>query len=513
VQVEGWLALPQTVQSLPAQTGTGVIVLASVLFLLLPWERWPGWTLISIALIDILGVALLRLAYFSDLPSVGVLTLFPVVWLSYAFRRWAISLALLGALFITLLPSFVSGSYPSTPLGYASILTLPVLVSGLAIAVGEAGRQLAGAQTKVRRANAQLRESLRHARDSDALNRAMFAAVNVAMAFYDTNGKLVFANDGAYEAAAAAGFSLESEPHAGVEVRAVSTGKTIPFDDQIIPRALRGDLDAHEREWIGPVGSQIAIVASSQRISRADGTPWGTLIVAYDVTALERSLQVKEEFIATVSHELRTPLTSVIGYLELLSEEIDMDNDSINETMKTITRNTTKLHDRIKQLLETAEERRTMNLRSTDLTDIAGRALDSVAESARSAGITLERRLLADEWASVDAPKIEQVIENLLSNAVKFTPRDGTITLELSSDERSVTITISDTGIGMTPDDTAQAFETFWRAETSRKKAIPGLGIGLSLVRRIVEAHHGSITVASTPGDGTTFTIVLPRTQ
>ena len=190
-----------------------------------------------------------------------------------------------------------------------------------------------------------------------------------------------------------------------------------------------------------------------------------------------------------------------------------MDNDSINETMKTITRNTTKLHDRIKQLLETAEERRTMNLRSTDLTDIAGRALDSVAESARSAGITLERRLLADEWASVDAPKIEQVIENLLSNAVKFTPRDGTITLELSSDERSVTITISDTGIGMTPDDTAQAFETFWRAETSRKKAIPGLGIGLSLVRRIVEAHHGSITVASTPGDGTTFTIVLPRTQ
>ena len=127
ISIEGALALPHVLTSPPAIIGVALIVVASIILIALPWETWPMWAPIPLAIVDVVGVAHLRLAYFNDLPSVGILTVFPVIWLAYAFRRWAIALAVLGALYITALPAIVNQTFPRTALEVASIITLPAI--------------------------------------------------------------------------------------------------------------------------------------------------------------------------------------------------------------------------------------------------------------------------------------------------------------------------------------------------------------------------------------------------
>ncbi|WP_213817032.1 PAS domain-containing sensor histidine kinase [Glaciihabitans sp. dw_435] len=512
VSIEGAWALPDVVVSTPAVVGVALIVISSVLFAALPWEKWPTWSLIPLAVIDVVGVAYLRLAYFNDLPSVGILTVFPVLWLAYSFRRWTIALAIMGAFFITLLPSIVSDAWATTPHAVVSVLTLPVVVIGLAVAVSEAARQLAGSERRTREANRQLERSLRRVRDSEALTRTLFDTVDVAIAFYDTNHRLIMANPQAIQAGTVAGFQIDKEPFAGPEVRRSNRSDPIPFDEQIIPRALRGDLENHEVEWIGPPGQQIAIAAFSAEVAHADGTPWGTLIAAYDVTDLARSLRVKDEFITTVSHELRTPLTSIVGYLEVLTDELEDADPLIISSLAASTRNAHRLQARIEELLDTADQRRQLNIQRHDLATVIDRVIGAHTLRAKTANTTISTNTPRPLWGSFDAERIEQVLENLLSNAIKYAPA-GQVAITGTSTDSDLIIEVKDNGIGMSPDEISQAFDMFWRADRTKRDATQGIGIGLSLARRLVEAHHGTIHISSTENKGTTFTIVLPMTN
>lgn len=510
ISVEGAFALPHVVGSPAAVSGAALIIISSVLFLSLPWEQWPVSALIPLALIDVTGVAFLRLAYFGDLPSVGILTIFPTVWLAYAFRRWTIALAVLGAFFITLLPFIVDGTLPNTALGIASIITLPAIVTGLAIAVGEAGRQLARSQRQARETNIELKRSLARAEDNQALTQILFETVDVAIAFYDTDKRLVMANTRAVQAVTAAGFQLDKEPYAGPEVRGADNTELIPFEDQIIPRALRGQLQDHQMEWIGPIGHQIAIVASSATVNRTDGTKWGTLIAAHDITDLARSLQVKDEFIATVSHELRTPLTSIVGYLEVLTDELEGADPFITESLEASARNAQKLQARIQELLATADQRQSLNIQDHDLATVISQVIEAQTQQAEAAHVQILSEVPTPLWARLDADRIEQVLDNLISNAIKYAP-GGRVVVSARILNGSLLIAVADNGIGMSPDEATQAFDMFWRADGARRDAIQGIGIGLSLARRLVEAHQGTIHINSTHGKGTTFTITLPQ--
>ena len=469
------------------------------------------WAPIPLAIVDVVGVAHLRLAYFADLPSVGILTVFPVIWLAYAFRRWAIALAVLGALYITALPAIVNQTFPRTALEVASIITLPAIVTGLAILVGEAARQLAKSQRRTHEANIELQRSLTRVEDSQALTRKMFETVDVAIAFYDADRRLVIANAPATQAGAAAGFRLDQEPFAGSEVRSSTNGESLPFEDQIIPRALRGDLHDHQMEWIGPPGRQIAIVASAAEVIRTDGTKWGTIITAHDVTDLARSLHVKDEFIATVSHELRTPLTSIVGYLEVLTDELSDADPFIVESLAASTRNAHKLQARIQDLLATAEQRHNLDIQTHDISVVIASSVETHSQRAAAAETTISTDVSQPLWARFDADRIEQVIDNLLSNAIKYAPA-GHITVSARRSENSLIIEVSDDGMGMSADEAAQAFDMFWRADQARRDSVQGIGIGLSLARQLVEAHGGSIRLDSAVDHGSTFTVTLPAT-
>lgn len=519
VFVEGVWAVPSAASSASALSGMALIVGASAAFFAVPWKWWSTRSMLPLAVIDIFGVALLRLAYFDRLPSVGMLAVFPVVWLAYAFSRWVIVVAVAGATFITMLPLLVEGKIPSTRLEVAGVITLPVLITGLAVALGESARQLTASQRRIEAANRELQESLKQVRDSDRLSRTLFESVEVALAFYDTDNRLVMANTLAEQAVAAAGFDLHHPPYAGPNVRRADNRTVIPFDEQVIPRALRGDLESHEMEWVGPVGHQVAIIAHAQQVLRSDGAVWGTLIAVYNVTDLARSMRVKDDFIATVSHELRTPLTSVLGYLELLSDELpDVPLEQMaarerymSQTVERIRRGALNLEQRIQELLDAADRRRALDLVPTDVSLLASRVALSFATQAQAAGLDLTVSTTQPEWSTLDPSKMEQAVENLVSNAVKYTSGPGTVTLAVVGDDDYVDVVVTDTGIGMSSDEVDQAFDAFWRADHARDHAVQGIGIGLGLVRDVCEAHRATVSISSEVGRGTTATIRLPR--
>ncbi len=115
--------------------------------------------------------------------------------------------------------------------------------------------------------------------------------------------------------------------------------------------------------------------------------------------------------------------------------------------------------------------------------------------------------------AELDARRIEQAVENVLTNAVKFTPRGGSVTVRVAGDGGRAVISISDTGVGMSAEDKQRVFDRFYRASTARENAVQGIGVGLSIVKSIVDAHGGEITIESEQGRGTTIGLSLPRTR
>jgi signal transduction histidine kinase len=359
--------------------------------------------------------------------------------------------------------------------------------------------------------SAELQQFEHQAVATENLTRAIFDSVDVAMAFYDVNDRLLLANDLAWRAADAVGCRLDVAPYVGNEVREADNERLIPPEDQLIPRALRGEQVSSTMHWIGPPGRQIAITGFSEAVLHADGTRWGTLITAHDVTHLARALQVKEDFIATVSHELRTPLTSIIGYLELVTDELDPGTGPIADALRVIDRNARNLQKRIGELVSTADRRGSLEVRSTDVSDLVHCVAATFAEQAKTANVMLTVEADEPRWADIDPVRVEQALENLVSNALKYNLPRGHVRCAVSSTPEAVQIVVEDTGVGMRADEVAQACELFWRGAATHRSAVQGLGVGLTFVRDTLEAHGGSIDITSQPGHGTTVTATLPR--
>jgi PAS domain S-box-containing protein len=229
-----------------------------------------------------------------------------------------------------------------------------------------------------------------------------------------------------------------------------------------------------------------------------------------------RSLdQAKDDFIATVSHELRTPLTSLSGYLELM---LDGDAGTVSEQqhlmLATMAKNAGRLRSLIEDLLlinQMDAGSLQLDLEPTALAGLIRRAVDSVAGLARSR----DQRIEVDAEPSLgtvraDAAHLERAIRGLVSNAVKFSPDGGVVRVggrRLSAD---VEVSVTDDGVGIDEADLPRLFDRFFRTSQATTAAVQGAGLGLTISRRIVEEHGGTIEVASKPGQGSTFTVRLP---
>ena len=227
----------------------------------------------------------------------------------------------------------------------------------------------------------------------------------------------------------------------------------------------------------------------------------------------EAASRVKDEFLATLSHEIRTPLNAVLGWTRILKSRA-LDEQTLTRAIDVIDRNASAQLTLVSDLLDMsriATGKLRMDVTTLDLEPVALSAVDVIRPAADAKGVRIVTDLARVPPVSGDADRLSQVIWNLISNAVKFTDPGGTVTVALNAEGGQVWLVVTDTGQGIEPAFLPHVFERFRQADSSSSRRHGGLGLGLALVRELVELHGGTVHVASPGlGHGTTFTVVLP---
>lgn len=346
--------------------------------------------------------------------------------------------------------------------------------------------------------------------DLEIIVRSIADALNVAVLFYDTDNQPRLHNRMVEKLLALAGY----DPATGKSMHVYASDRHTPVkrDKNIVSETLEGD-QRGVIYWMGDPddGQQRAVVTEAHRIRRPDGTPLGSAVMTYDITDLADAIDAREEYLTTVSHELRTPLTAIVGYLDLIADSHDVATAGFSREFQIIKRNADQLARLVQDLTSTDSRGQRLRIEPVDLTALVRQAVTTARPMIDAAGHSLHTELPGSALLGrADATRLSQAIDNLVSNAVKYTPRGGTIGVSLVQDGTDALLRVSDTGRGITRSDQARVFDRFFRADEVREAAIDGVGIGLSIVKNIVDGHGGTITVTSEPGHGTTFSVRLP---
>ncbi len=229
--------------------------------------------------------------------------------------------------------------------------------------------------------------------------------------------------------------------------------------------------------------------------------------------SLQESERQKDEFFALVSHELRTPLTSIIGYLELVLDDEELTDDA-RRFLEIVERNARRLLRLVGDMLFIAQVeagRMTLERGPVDLLVVAREAVAAAQPSAQRRGVALTLEGEATGEAEGDRDRLGQMLDNLISNALKFTPEGKAIRVIASDTGTAAQVIVADEGAGIPAEDVARLFERFYRSSSATRRAVPGVGLGLSIVKTIVDGHGGEVLLASDEGEGTTVTVRLPH--
>lgn len=246
--------------------------------------------------------------------------------------------------------------------------------------------------------------------------------------------------------------------------------------------------------------------------------------VFFDITQLERLEKVRQEFLSSVSHELRTPLTAILAFVETLEDGALEDPENNRRFLGIIRRNAERMQNLIDDILElSAIEAGRVQV---ELVRVPLRAMvTDVITALKSRADVREVRLLnqvdEDSYIFADARRLEQMLTNLVDNAVKFNRRNGSVTVtserasqgpDSGETRQSLDrISVTDTGEGIAPEHQGRIFERFYRIDPARSREMGGTGLGLAIVKHLARAHGGEVSVRSTPGEGSTFSIDLPH--
>jgi PAS domain S-box-containing protein len=290
-------------------------------------------------------------------------------------------------------------------------------------------------------------------------------------------------------------------------------------DDREEVRALLEDVETDPRSFdhsyrvVLANGTIREIAIEGRPFMAADGSI-RMIGTSRDVTAERAAERLKDEFFQLVSHELRTPLTSIVGYAELLAE-MEAENLSADgrRFVQVIDRNSKrelKLVGDLLMLTRITAGTFEIEVGTADLGEIARATAEAMSPDAAHADVTLALDVERAPVIGGDPHRLRQVVENLVSNAIKFTPAGGAVTISASGDGALAEVAVSDTGIGIPPEDRGRLFERMFRAPEAERRHIQGTGLGLTIVKAIVDAHGGTITVDSEVGQGATFRVSLP---
>ena len=244
------------------------------------------------------------------------------------------------------------------------------------------------------------------------------------------------------------------------------------------------------------------------------GVP-GSAAVFYDLTELRRLEAIRRDFVANVSHELRTPLTAIRGYAETLDGGVD-EPEQAKKMVGVILRQSERLSALVEDLLELSRlESQELKLahETVPVSDALRRVAEAVRPKAEAKRIQLSFSVPEEMEVQGDERALEHVLLNLLDNAVKYTPEGGRVDVLGRVAGERCEIDVRDTGLGIEPKHLPRIFERFYRVDKGRSRDMGGTGLGLSIVKHVVQAMEGEVRVASEPGRGSTFTVVLPSAR
>ena len=324
--------------------------------------------------------------------------------------------------------------------------------------------------------------------------------------------------------------------------RTVGTLKAAPVGGSLLDRAdvdLRESLDSLHM-LAGAIAIAIALLAAlllaqamsaplrrirstAQRIERGDldaqAKPGGDAevrAVAHALNRLAETLEheerVRKESVADLAHELRTPVSGLVSRIEAAQDGVLADAPGNLEAMHAEALRLARLLDDLDRLAAAERPGMLLEKRALDLAAVAAAEADLMAAGFADKGVALERELTRTGVAG-DPDRLAQIVANLLSNALRYTEPGGSVRLRVAGTDGAAVLEVTDTGIGIEPEDLQHIFKRFWRADKSRSRATGGTGIGLAIVRELVIAHQGRIDVDSTPGRGSCFTVTFPAAR
>ncbi|MCW2856823.1 MAG: ATP-binding region, ATPase domain protein [Marmoricola sp.] len=490
--------------------GLFCLVLASLMSSTSAYRRFDQPTMLAIGALDF--VAVLAIGSLPGAVVAGALVVVPGVWLGGVFRwRGAVVAGLVGAMALAL-ARILGGSGDLQDLGRISWILIFGVVAAVATAstisvwIGQVDR-LEAHQAALAAALSELGEERERAVTVVHTVDAGLGALGADGSYTSLNPRHAQLMELAYPA------GHQGRVDQLGEIYAADNHTRIDRDRLPSMRALDGE-PFTDTLWMGDQPTtRRAIDVSSRPVHDSDGGFAGAVIAYHDVTTMMRALAVKDDFVASVSHELRTPLTSIIGNLEMAAELDAHDTDQLPRLLAVASRNADRLLHLVSDLLTISQLRQAgMQLvpEAVDLSALIDQSVTDISVQAKDRDVELTTRIQPGLLLVGDRSRLQQVTENLLSNAVKYTPSGGRVWVTLCQKEGDTVLTVTDTGIGVSGTDQAAVFTKFFRGRNATDRNLPGVGLGLAISKEIIEAHGGTIGLASSEDVGTTVLVTLP---
>ena len=491
--------------------GVILVLLNTVAAFVVPWQKFRReFTYLAIPAAGMIAASLIAVGAYSWLSGLTLLIAFPIFWFAWsgAVPRLTLLLSFVLPLATTLLQLWHNG-IPFTVVNVVRPLLIPLVILALASTT-----VIVEYNTSLK--SRMLRESLANSRRQTNLLNAVLNAANVGVVVVDRDGNDLLMNDiQRFQHRHAIPPEYPDPTEDKLLVRSVSPSfeaspELMPSDRRPVLRAIRQEEFTDELIALGPLHDPIYHSTSARALFDDSGAYDGAVIMFKNVTPMIEASKTKDRFLANVSHELRTPLTSILGYLELLEDDVQMTPRAV-KSLDVISRNTNRLLSMVNDLLTVAAGRHQISVSEMDFGAVVQARLESMAPRAAAAGIELNQGVLCHEQVLGDALRLGQVVDNLVSNSIKYTDRGGSVTVEMDCTEDEIRLHIIDTGRGISEADLSQLFVRFFRSDDAQLSGLPGVGLGLAITRELVMAHGGTITAESEVGRGTTMTVGMPR--
>ncbi|MBK0330737.1 PAS domain-containing protein [Brachybacterium sp. MASK1Z-5] len=472
-----------------------------------------AWILLPVA--DVLAVAPLRDAFRVEAGTVTLLAFVPALWAAYCWRYLGAALATAAVTLAFAVPTLLR-EYPEID-GTLIVRTLIILLVVLQVTLLVAMATSRAARERARTAEA-LRERtdlLCRTADQEQLLTNVIDSLSVGIVVVDKDGHDVLMNSAQQQLHALALPVGDPDPSEDrLEVRYPESSIPIPPRARPVRRAVERETFTNYLVSLGPLdGPRRTLSTAARQIVDVRGERDGAVILFSDVSDFVEVAKRQRQSTADVSHEMRTPLTSILGYLDLTMEAEELPSTA-REHLEVAERNAEKLLQYVEDLLEglsVSPDEDSVALVPARLGDLARETCETLRPRAVEGEIDLRCTVETEASLLLDPPRMTQVLSNLVSNALKYTPAGGRVEVRVSEAPEALEVRVSDTGIGMAPEEQANLFMEYYRTTAVREGRIPGYGLGLSITQRIVRAHGGQISVRSAQGEGSTFTVRLPR--